>query len=408
MTAPAAEPPGSDCSGLSGYVDACATAPPSAAALSAMAEAQRLAWANPSSLHGPGLAAAEQLERSRQQLADAVGCDPEELVFCSGASEAIHLALLAGPAAAEPGRLLISAVEHPATLAAAGELERRGWQVAVLPVDGTGLLRLDALEALLAPPTRLVSLIWGQSEVGALQPVTAVAELCQRHGVGLHLDAVQVVGHRPFRFRDLSVDWLSFGAHKLQGPRGIGALLVRQGRPLRALIGGGGQERGRRGGTEAVALAAGFAAAVTEAVARLRHGGGQDPLQPLRDQLLRELLRLPGVRLTGPDPSHPDRRLPHHISLVVSDRAGRPLSGRSLVRAMARRGFALSSGSACSGNRGLSSSPVLLAMGFSPEQAGAGLRISLGPWNRAEDLLALPRALADAQDELAAAIAMAP
>lgn len=373
-----------------------------------MAEAQRLAWANPSSLHGPGLAAAEQLERSRQQLADAVGCDPEELVFCSGATEAIHLALLAGPAAAQPGRLLISAVEHPATLAAAGELERQGWQVAVLPVDGTGLLRLDALEALLAPPTRLVSLIWGQSEVGALQPVAAVAELCQHHGVGLHLDAVQVVGHRPFCFRDLPVDWLSFGAHKLQGPRGIGALLVRQGRPLRPLIGGGGQERGRRGGTEAVALAAGFAAAVSAAVARLRHGGGQDPLQPLRDQLLRKLLQLPGVRLTGPDPSHPDRRLPHHISLVVSDRAGRPLSGRSLVRAMARRGFALSSGSACSGNRGLSSSPVLLAMGFSPEQAGAGLRISLGPWNRAEDLLALPRALADAQDEVAAATAMAP
>ena len=125
-------------------------------------------------------------------------------------------------------------------------------------------------------------------------------------------------------------------------------------------------------------------------------------------QVLGELLQLPGVRLTGPEPSLADRRLPHHISVLVSDQAGRPLSGRALVRAMARRGFALSSGSACSGSRGQAASPVLLAMGFSPEEAGAGLRISLGPWNQPQDLQALPQALAEARDEVAAATAAPP
>jgi cysteine desulfurase len=372
-----------------------------------MAEAQRLAWANPSSLHAPGLEAAELLERSRQQLAFDLGCDPEELVLCSGATEAIHLALWGSSAMAEPGRLLMSAVEHPATQAAAQALERCGWQIAEIPVDGCGLLRLDALAELLVPPTRLVSLIWGQSEVGALQPIEAAGELCRRHGVPLHVDAVQVVGHRLFQFRDLPVDLLSCCAHKLQGPRGIGALVVRRGHQLRPLISGGGQERGRRGGTEAVPLAAGFAAAVAEAVASLRPGTGQQSLQALRDELLSALMQLPGVRLTGPEPSSHDRRLPHHISLLVADRSGRPLSGRALVRAMARRGFAVSSGSACSGNRGLAASPVLLAMGFSPEEAGSGLRISLGPWNHPDDLTGLPKALAEAQQDVAAAAASA-
>jgi cysteine desulfurase len=140
----------------------------------------------------------------------------------------------------------------------------------------------------------------------------------------------------------------------------------------------------------------------------LRHGPVQQPLQALRDQLLGELLRLPGVQLTGPEPTDGDRRLPHHISVIVADRSGRPLSGRALVRAMARRGFALSSGSACSGPRGLAASPVLLAMGFSPEVAGSGLRISLGSWNRPEHLSTLPQALAEAQEEVASAAASAP
>lgn len=384
------------------YLDACATSPPAEAALAAMALAQASAWANPSSLHGFGLAAAESLERSRAGLADLLGCRSEELVFTSGGSEAIHLALLGAAASLPPGRLLISAVEHPATLAAAAAVQTLGWELAIAPVDPQGLIELDSFSALLAPPTRLVSLIWGQSEVGSLQAITTLGQLCRRAGVLLHVDAVQVVGHQPLAFAELPVDLLSLTAHKLQGPRGIGALLVRQGVTLHAQIGGGGQEAGRRAGTEPVALAAGFRAALQLADARLAANGGQDPLCPLRDSLLERLLELPGLQLTGPDPRVGQPRLPHHLSFLVSGSRGQSLPGRQLVQALWREGYAVSSGSACSSGRS-SPSPVLEALGHSPAAAGSGLRFSLGSWLRPDDLDGLPEALQRARERVESA-----
>ncbi len=382
------------------YLDACATAPPAAAVLEAMDRAHREAWANPSSLHGHGLAAAERLERDRQSIAARLGCGGEELVLLSGGSEAIHTALVGSDGPLEPGRVLLSAVEHPATYAAAAVLERRGWEVRRLPVDRRGLVDLEALLGLLQPPTRLVSIIWGQSEVGALQPIEAIGTLCRQSGVRFHVDAVQVVGHRPVDFRRLPVDLLSCTAHKLQGPRGVGALLVRRGVRLEPLIGGA-QEGGRRGGTEPVALVAGFAAALELADRRLAAHGGGDPLATLRDHLLADLRRLPGVRLSGPEPDDPAGRLPHHISLLVDGPEGRPLGGRRLVRELARRGFAVSSGSACSsagaGAGTAGTSAVLLAMGYGPAEAASGVRISLGPWLSTADLAGLPAALEQAR-----------
>lgn len=357
------------------YLDASAGAPPAATVLEVMAAATRTSWANPSSLHGYGLRAAESLERSRQVIASLLGAEPRQLTFCSGGTEAAHLALLGAAAALPPGRLLISAVEHPAVQAAAERLADTGWSLERLPVDPVGRVRLDRLEALLEPPTRLVSVIWGQSEVGTLQPLQAIGERCRLAGVLLHSDAVQVVGHRPIDFTALPVDLFSFTAHKLQGPRGIGALLARPGLELRPLLEGGGQEGGLRSGTEPVILAAGFAQALRLAQQRLALHGGRDPLQPWRDRLLEALLSLGGVELSG----CPDERLPHHLSLVVRDRAGRPLPGRRLVQALWRQGLAVSSGSACQGGRA-GASPVLLAMGYDPELAATGLRLSLGPW----------------------------
>jgi len=400
---------------LAHYLDTCATSPPSRAAMAAMAEAAPLVWANPSSLHGFGVAAAEALERSRCSLAHHLGAQPDEVVWCSGGTEAIQMALLGAAARHPAGRLVISAVEHPATEAAAAQLERQGWQVARLPVDRDGLVNLERLEELLQPPTRLMSLIWGQSEVGSLQPLETIGAQCRRAGVTLHVDAVQVVGHRPLDFASLPVDLLSCAAHKLQGPRGIGALLVRRGLDLEPLLGGA-QEAGRRGGTEAVLLAIGFAAALAEAQARLQRHGGLDPLADLRDGLLETLGALPGLRLSGPQPN-PDARLPHHLSLLVSTAAGRPLAGRALVRALWRQGYAVSSGSACSalkpppaagagpspGAGSGGASPILLAMGYGAEEAASGLRISLGPWHRAADLEALTEALERARQEVAAA-----
>lgn len=383
--------------GLAGYLDACATTPPSAGVLAAMAAAQAVAWANPSSLHGPGLAAAESLERSRQSLADSLGAQDADLILTSGASEAIHLAILGSAALLPPGRLVISAVEHPATRAAAAQLRSRGWSVAEAPVDPQGLLQGEAFAALLAPPTRLVSLIWGQSEVGSVQDLDGLAGLCRQAGVPLHVDAVQVVGHRPIDFAALPVDLLSCTAHKLQGPRGIGLLLRRRGQLLAPLIGGS-QEGGLRGGTEAVVLAAGFAQALQECRERLERHGGLDPLEPLRDRLLADLLAAGGMALCGPPAG--ERRLPHHISLLLRDHQGRPISGRDLVRRLWREGIAASSGSACSSGSAAGASPVLTAMGFSGTEASSGLRLSLGPWHSLEDLQPVPRALERARHGL--------
>ena len=377
---------------LASYFDTSATTPTATEVLEAMALAQATAWANPSSLHAPGLAAAEQLERARLSLAAGLGCEPDELVVTSGGTEAIHLALLGAAAGLTPGRLVISAVEHPATLAAAAQLQQRGWSVQTVPVDRQGLLDLDALDGLLVPPTRLVSVIWGQNEVGSLQPIEAIGARCRRAGVLLHVDAVQVLGHLPITFRQLPIDFLSGAAHKLQGPRGVGVLLVRRGLALQAQLGGGGQEGGRRGGTEPVVLLSGFAKALELSCAT-------PSLAPLRDSLLPRLLSLPGVRLSGPPPG--DYRLPHHLSLLVASEAGLPLSGRNLVRELSRQGFALSSGSACSSS-GSAASPVLRALGFGEADAASGLRISLGPWHRAADLEALVQAL---QMALAASVA---
>ena len=386
-------------SDLRRYLDCAATTPLAPEVQAEIQRVDREAWANPSSLHAFGLAAAEQLERSRQQIAAKLGCSGD-LIFTSGGSESIHLALLGAAAELWDGqgaapRLLLSAVEHPATEAAALQLQRQGWQLERIPVDRQGLIDLAVLESRLAPPTRLVSLIWGQSEVGTLQPMDLIGRLCRQAGVLLHVDAVQVAAQRPIDFDALPIDLLSVASHKLSGPRGVGALLIQDQVQVRPIQSGGGQERGIRAGTEPVPLIAGFAKAL-ELLNIQRFQGTEDPLIARRDALLTGLLQLPGVELTGPDPRQdPEQRLANHISLLVASPQGLPLSGRSVVRAMSRLGYGISSGSACSSSKD-AGSPILEAMGMTPERSLSGLRLSLGSWHRDADLAPVPIALREA------------
>ena len=391
-------------SSLQGYFDASATTPLAQEVEAEISRVQAAAWANPSSLHGYGLAAAEMLERSRQRLAAALGCSGR-LCFSSGGTESIHLALFGASAQLLQGsgaapRLLISAVEHPATTAAAQRLQEQGWQLDRVPVNTEGLLDLDQLDRLLAPPTRLVSLIWGQSEVGSLMPLADIANRCRQAGVLLHVDAVQVAGQQRIDFDALGVDLMSLAAHKLRGPRGVGLLLARPGLRLQPLFGGGGQEGGWRSGTESVALIAGFAAAL-ERRHRLLAEAPQ-VMQQLRNRLLEQLLDCPGFSLSGPDPlKQPEARLPHHISVLVRSDAGEPLPGRAMVQQLWNQGFAISSGSACR-SLGDGRSAVLSAMGYDAGAAASGIRISLGDWHQPADLIGLPEALLAARAELSA------
>jgi cysteine desulfurase len=373
-----------------------------------MAEVYADCWGNPSSLHGHGVRAAETLERSRWQIASAVNSDRSELLFTSGATESVHLALVGYGLAQPPGRLVISAVEHPAVNAAAMQLLRHGWQISTWPVDRFGRIDMEHCEPLLAEPTRLVSLIWGQSEVGTLQPIQTIGAICRSRGIAFHTDATQVFSQGVPDWQALSVDLMSASAHKFGGPKGAGLLLARdqQRHQLQRLQGGGGQEQGLRAGTEPVALIAGMAQAMTllprwiePSVSVIGAAEVTGPVMQLRNQLLQALLADPRLELTG---EH-ERRLPHHISLIATTHKGEPLQGRRLVRALANKGISCSSGSACSSGQDVGSA-VLAAMGYSPDQQRAGLRLSLGPWNQAQDVDRVVGAIKAALDDAEALI----
>ena len=363
------------------YLDAAATTPPLANVLRRMEQVQRDAWANPSSLHSPGLIAAEALGRSRAQIAAALNAESDQLIFTSGATESVHLALLGASAQQPVGRLVISAVEHPAVEAAARVLVQRGWSLERWPVDATGVLKLDQLDRLLAPPTRMVSLIWAQSEVGTLQPLLRIGGACRERGVVIHTDATQLLPQGLIDWSSLPIDLLSFSSHKLQGPRGVGLLLHRQGVILQPLQGGGGQEGGHRAGTEPVALIAGLAEALQilpryNPFKQSTPPGATPQLVHWRDRLEVQIEAIEGVKVLHWETTP---RLPNHLACLITTAGGSPLPGRRLVRELSRLNVACSSGSACRSGT-VQDSAVLSAMGVETALRQSLLRFSLGPW----------------------------
>jgi cysteine desulfurase len=340
------------------YLDHNATAPVRPEAVEAVARALSIVG-NPSSVHGFGRAARRVVEESRERVAALAGAGPAEVVFTGGGSEANNLAL--GGCGRE--RILVSAVEHDSVLNADAFVE-------TVPVDADGVIDLDALDSRLAGAPALVSVMLANNETGTIQPVAGVVEVARRHNALVHCDAVQAAGKMALSFSGLGVDMLTLSAHKMGGPQGMGALIVGPGVPLKALVRGGGQERGRRAGTESVPLIAGFGAAA------LAVGGGEEGrrLARLRDGLEERLARLtPAPRFLG----HGAPRLPNTSCIAMPG-----VASETQVMALDLAGIAVSAGSACSSGK-VRPSHVLRAMGLGEGEAGSAIRVSLG-WTSTE------------------------
>ena len=369
------------------YADNAATTQVSQRALQKMLPWLSAHYGNPSSIYGTGREAREALEEARGQLARALGCDPGEVYFTSCGTESDNWAIrgMAKTMAAKGKRQIITtAIEHHAVLHTCRALEKEGFSVTYLPVDRYGLVTAEQVEAAITPETALVTVMFANNEIGTIEPVAEIGAVCRRKGVPFHTDAVQAVGHLPVDVREMNIDLLSLSAHKFHGPKGVGALYIRRGIPFPAtFMEGGGQERGRRAGTENVAGIVGMGEALTEALEELPEKTAR--VAAMRDRLIRELTKLPKVRLNG----HPDRRLAGNCNLSFEG-----VEGEALLLLLDASDICASSGSACTSGS-LDPSHVLLAIGLPHEVAHGSLRLSLGDGNTEEDvdriLEAVPR-----------------
>ena len=359
------------------YLDHNATTPLDGEVLEAMLPFYRAEFGNPSSIHSPGNCAREAVERARRILAECLNCTARRILFTSGGSEGNNLAIVGAARAAPAGRrhIIASGIEHPAVLAPCRALEREGFDLTLLPVNRHGIVEPAELENALRHDTLLVSVMLANNETGAIQPVQELARLARQYGALFHCDAVQGFGKIPVDVAELDVDLLTVSAHKLHGPKGVGALYVRRDVALAPLIGGGGQEQGLRAGTENVAGIVGFGKAAELARMRLLRGEGAR-LAEACDRLEAGIKKIVPARLNGPQRG----RLPNTLNMVLPG-----IRGESLVLMLDRQGIALSSGSACkSGNP--EPSHALLAMGLTSEEAHCSIRLSLGAGTVEEDV----------------------
>lgn len=374
------------------YLDHNATTPVHPEAAEAMAEVLRgAAFGNPSSLHSAGREARRRLEDARESLARLIGAEPGEIVFTGGGTEANNLALLGFAAVASPGQgpgrhLVASSFEHGSVLETLKALEAQGWRVTWVDPDGDGVVRVEAVTAALRPETALVSIMAANNEVGTVQPVAAIGALLRGRGIPFHCDAVQALGKlEGFRPKDWNLDYASLSAHKINGPKGAGALWIRKGAPLQRILHGGPHERKLRGGTENVPGIVGFgkAAAVWH-----RDGAAERPRQRgLRDALEAALRkRIPDIVVNGTAAE----RLPNTLHVTLP---GCPSD--LLVMGLDMRGVAVSAGSACASGA-VKLSHVVLAMGKGKEAAGTSLRLSLGLGNREEEIAPAADRIAEA------------
>jgi cysteine desulfurase len=359
------------------YMDNSATTKPDPEVVSAMLPYFNEYFGNASSLHSFGQEAAGALNRSRQHVADLLGAQPDEVIFTSGGTESDNLALkgIAYMKKNAGKHIITSVIEHPAILNTCKNLQDNGFKVTYLPVDDQGLIDPEDVEDAITKDTILVSIMHANNEIGTIQPIKEISRLAHEKGVLVHTDAVQSIGKIPVNVDDLGVDMLSLSAHKIHGPKGVGALYVRKGTRLESQMHGGGHEWGKRSGTENIPGIVGLARAAELAGQRLEHDAGH--LITLRDAAITKILdSIPESYLNG----HPTRRLPNNVHLRFSY-----VEGESLLMMLNMKGVAVSTGSACS-SKSLEPSHVLAALGIPPEQIHGSLRITLGRENTMDEV----------------------
>lgn len=325
-------------------------------------------YGNPSSPHYFGQQSQMAVDRARQQVADAINAETNEIIFMSGGSEADNTAIrgVAERYAKKGRHIITTAVEHHAVLHTCQMLEKNGYEVTYLPVDEYGMVTVDQVREAIRPDTILVSIMFANNEVGTIMPIPEIGELCHEKGVLFHTDAVQAVGHLPIDVKAMHIDMLSMSAHKFHGPKGTGALYVRKGIVLPPLIYGGAQERNRRAGTENVPGIVGMGKAIELACTDLDEKNRR--MMRLRDKLIEELpKRIPEIKLNG----HPTKRLPNNVNYSI-----KYIEGESILLMLDLNGIAASSGSACTSGS-LDPSHVLLAMGLTHEIAHGSVRMTL-------------------------------
>ena len=359
------------------YADNAATTKMSRTAIDAMLSVMEENYGNPSSLHSIGQRAAEELFRARERIAMRLGCQPREVFFTSGGSEADNQAIISAAAiGAKRGKkhIISTAFEHHAVLHTLEKLKKEGFDVELLPVGASGTVTAKQVEDAIRPDTCLVSVMYANNEIGSILPISEIGKLCRERGVLFHTDAVQAAGHLPIDVKAQNIDLLSLSAHKFHGPKGVGAIYARQGILLTTLIEGGAQERGKRAGTENLPAISGMAAALDEAYDHMEENAVY--VSTLRDRLIEGLSKIPHSALNG----DPVNRLPGNVSFCFEG-----IEGESLLLMLDSKGICASSGSACTSGS-LDPSHVLLAIGRPHEIAHGSLRLSLCETNTPEEI----------------------
>lgn len=359
------------------YLDNAATTKMSKMAVNAMLPYMDDLYGNPSSLHSSGQSAAEALTDARERIANCLGCLADEITFTSGGSEADNQAILSAARIGErkgKRHILSTAFEHHAVLHTLNKLEKEGFEITLLDVHENGIVSPEQVHDAIREDTCLVTVMYANNEIGTIQPIRKIGEICRAKGVLFHTDAVQAVGHLHINAKEENIDMLSLSAHKFHGPKGIGALYARKGIPLTSLIEGGAQERGRRAGTENIPAIMGMAAALEEACAQIDNN--RKKLTLLRDQLIAGLSKIPHSILNG----DADKRLPGNVSFCFEG-----IEGESLLLLLDDKGICASSGSACTSGS-LDPSHVLLAIGRIHDVAHGSLRLTLSEENTAEEI----------------------